>query len=442
MAMATTAIRAQYQLDTIHYAGDSKHYIDIVYLGDGFQADEMQTFVDFVTTQADLFFNKDPWTRYRSLFNVFYVKTPSNVSGAGMTPSSPIDNFYGVCFGTSGVDRMPWPTKWDKVFEVLNAVKPDYDVVPIVVNSMKYGGGGGKPFICFSMDVNSIETLRHESGHAIGSLADEYWYQGREAANMTQNVNPVKWQRWIGEDGVGTYRYSENASEEAYSWYRPHQDCLMRYLYREYCPVCTEALVESIHDASQFVLAYSPDRKTANMESSDITFTLKLLKPEPNTLRVDWLIDGQNVAHNQEQLLLKAGSIENGTHQLTAIVEDTTLLVLTPGHSTLHSTTVTWHLEVSTPSAIKSTDVAENKYAVGPLPFSDELTFANKNPGRQLHTRMELLNTAGSIVASSTFSGDERCSLPTARLSPGIYILCVYQQGKLIYKRKVTKGER
>ena len=41
-------IRAQYHLDTLHYAGDSKVFIDIVYLGDGFTEDEMDKFADFV----------------------------------------------------------------------------------------------------------------------------------------------------------------------------------------------------------------------------------------------------------------------------------------------------------------------------------------------------------------------------------------------------------
>ena len=344
MLLATVTIRAQYKLDTLHYAGDSKYFIDIVYLGDGFLADELDQFVDFVKTQNDQFFEKVPWRQYKSMFNVFYVKTASNESGAGMTPDQPIDNFYGVCFGTSGVDRMPWPTKWNKVYEVLRAVKPDYDMVPIVVNSTKYGGGGAGSFICFSMENNSIETLRHESGHALGGLADEYWYKGREAANMTQEINPVKWERWIGENEVGTYRYSDNKNEEAYSWYRPHQDCQMRYLNREYCPVCCEALIEKIHEHSKNLLSCTPEDQMIRMKSEDVAFSLNLLKPDPNTLRIDWLLDGQKVAHNQEQLLLKREAIPKGVHELSAIIADTTLLVRTVDHATLHTTVVIWDI--------------------------------------------------------------------------------------------------
>lgn len=440
MLLASISLRAQYKLDTLHYAGDSKFYIDIVYLGDGFTEDEQNLFIDFVKRQNDQFFDKTPWQQYKEMFNVFYVKTASNVSGAGMTPDEPIDNFFGVCFGTSGVDRMPWPTKWDKVYEVLNDVKPDYDMVPIVVNSTKYGGGGGGSFICFSMDNSSIETLRHESGHALGGLADEYWYKGREAANMTQNINPVKWERWIGENEVGTYRYSDKENEEAYSWYRPHQNCQMRYLNREYCPVCSEALIEKIHEHSKNLISYAPEEKTINMESEAVTFSLNLLKPTPNTLRVDWFLDEQQVAHNQDQLTLRSGSLSDGNHDLLVIIEDTTLLVRTENHTTIHATTVRWSMNAYTSLgiSIETLSTSNSDYRVGPLPFEAVLTFSNKHP-QQIETRLDLFNTAGVLMTSQTFSDDTSCSLNTARLPSAMYLLCVYQSNKLVYKQKILK---
>lgn len=40
LLLASITCSAQYKLDTLHYAGDSKYYLDIVYLGDGFMANE------------------------------------------------------------------------------------------------------------------------------------------------------------------------------------------------------------------------------------------------------------------------------------------------------------------------------------------------------------------------------------------------------------------
>lgn len=438
MLLATISIRAQYKLDTLHYAGDSKYYIDIVYLGDGFMANELDVFVNFIKKQNDQFFGITPLLEYKGMFNVFYVKTASNESGAGMTPDKPIDNFYGVCFGTSGVDRMPWPTKWAKVYEVLNAVKPDYDMVPIVVNSTKYGGGGGGKFICFSLDKSSIETLRHESGHALGGLADEYWYRGQEAANMTRNDNPVRWKNWIGENGVGIYRHSNNENEEAYKWYRPHQDCLMRYIYRQYCPVCCEALIEKIHEHSKNLISYYPEDKTVYLKEDNVSFSLNLLKPKPNTLKVDWLLDGQNVAQNQDQFLLCSETVLPGEHELLAIIEDTTLLVRTIDHSTLHATTVAWDIVANNQSGIASLSVSTNQFRISPLPFKSVLTFSNKQP-QHMVTRLELYNTSGMLVTSDTFNDDANCCLQTAQLPSGAYILCAYQRNKLVYKQKIVK---
>ena len=430
---------AQYKLDTICYAGPSNIFTDIVFLGDGFTADELDVFVASATNHADQFFNKVPWSYYRNMFNVFYVKTASNESGAGMTPDAPIDNFYGVCFGTSGVDRMPWPTKWSKVYEVLNAVKPDYDMVAIIVNSEKYGGGGGGKFICFSMNASSIETLRHEAGHAFGNLADEYWYRGREAANMTQNITPVKWQQWMGTGGVGTYRYSENTSDAGYSWYRPHQNCLMRYLNRQYCPVCREAIIEKIHETSKNIKGFTPANEAVVVQQDeDVIFKLDLLKPEPNTLRTEWLLDNSNVARQTEQFSLNVGALNTGTHTLSATVEDTTLLVLTANHTSLHAQTVTWQIDVQQPTGINSITASEHHFTVGPLPFSDKLTFSSKQQQNQ-PIRMELLDVDGRKAASKTFKDDTNCTLQTGHLKSGIYVIRIFQNGKLIYTRKITK---
>ena len=435
--MMSLGAKAQYQLDTVLYAGDSKIFTDIVFLGDGFRENEMDKFVAFVKRQTRLFFQKDPWKQYSNRFNVFYVKTPSNQSGAGETPNTPIDNFYGVCFGTDGVDRMPWPTKWSKVFAVLKNVKPDYDMVPIIVNSMNYGGGGSAPFICYSMHETSIETLRHEAGHAFGSLSDEYWYQGTEAANMTKKINPVKWERWMGDEGIGTYRYSTNPKDEGYSWYRPHEDCLMRYLYRDYCAVCREALIERIHECSENIVSFEPTNKNVKKAEGDMVFSVDLLKPNPNTLRVEWLLDDETVARDQDYYTLGMET-EEGVHRLKVIVEDTTLLVRTPNHTKLHASSVTWRVTVSQPVGIEAVSISSDEFKVGPLPFASELAFSSKEP-KDRPIRMELLNMAGGVEAEASFADDSHCSLATESLTPGVYVLRVFSEGSLLYTRKVMK---
>lgn len=51
---------------------------------------------------------------------------------------------------------------------------PFYDIALILVNSTKYGGGGGS-YAVASINSYSYEIMLHEMGHSIAGLADEYW---------------------------------------------------------------------------------------------------------------------------------------------------------------------------------------------------------------------------------------------------------------------------
>ena len=429
---------AQFKLDTIRYASDSQDYTDILFLGDGYTNAELSKFVSDVREHTDYFFQKEPWNRYRSMFNVFCIQTPSNVSGAGMTPDKPIDNFYKTTFGCAGVDRMPWPTDMNKVYEVLNSTKPDYDMVIILVNSTKYGGAGNESMkmMCVSLEASSKETICHEAGHAFGGLADEYWYdRDYECPNDARTINPVKWQRWVGTSGVGVYPF-----EDTEGWYRPHQQCIMRYLNRDYCPVCREAIIEAIHNTSKILKSYTPSVSSLKKVHvvGDTVFSLQLVNPQPNTLRREWLIDGVRVAYNTDSFLFKAKDYSKGSHVLTATVEDTTLLVRTPNHTTVHCNTVKWRISNEVESGISIIEADEYEFSVGPIPFMDEITFSQKHPASD-PVRMELYTLEGIKVVQGVFKSSTPAVLSTTNLAPGIYILKVYVADKEVYSRKITK---
>ena len=437
--IGTVPGKAQFKLDTITYAGDSQYYTDIVFLGDGFTQSELSKFVKNVKEHTDYFFKKEPWNHYKNMFNVFCIRTASNVSGAGLTPDSPIDNFYKTTFGCAGVDRMPWPTDMNKVFEVLNSTKPDYDMIIMLVNSTKYGGAGNEYYkmMCLSLDGTSYETVCHEAGHSFAGLADEYWYDRTvECPNDAQKINPVKWQRWVGYSGVSTYAF-----ENTEGWYRPHQQCLMRYLDREYCPVCREAIIEKIHETSKIVRSFSPYVSASYKKvhvTSDTVFSLQLAKPKPNTLRTVWKLDDIFVAHNTDSYRFKASDHPEGSHKLIVTVEDTTSMVRTANHSTIHCTTVKWTISNEVSSGIAIIESQEYEFSVGPLPFTDELTFSQKHASSD-PIRMELYSLQGTQVAKGIFQAGTPAVLTTTSLVPGIYILKVYIADREVFSRKVTK---
>jgi hypothetical protein len=429
---------AQFRLDTLKYAGDSQDYTDILFLGDGYTAAQLSKFVSDVKSHTDYFFNKEPWKRYSNMFNVFYIQTPSNVSGAGMTPDAPIDNFYKTTFGCAGVDRMPWPTDMNKVYEVLNSTKPDYDMLIILVNSTKYGGAGNgsMKMMCVSLDGSSKETICHEAGHAFAGLADEYWYdRDYECPNDARQINPVKWQRWVGTSNVGVYPF-----EDTQGWYRPHEQCLMRYLDRDYCAVCREAIIETIHETSKILRSYYPSVASYKKVHvvGDTVFSLQLVAPKPNTLRREWILDGQRVAYNKDSFQFKAQDYANGSHTLSVTIEDTTLMVRAESHSTAHINKVKWRILNEVESGITLIGADEYEFSVGPIPFTDELTFSQKQPSAE-PARMELYTVQGTEVAKGVFPGNTPAVLQTSNLAPGIYILRIYVGNEEIYSRKVTK---
>ena len=431
---------AQYKLDTINYAGDSKIFADIVFLGDGFTADEMDSFESYVKNHSEKFFSKTPLKEYKRMFNVFYVKTPSNESGAGMTPDAPIDNIFGSCFGTSGVDRLLWPTKWSMVYEVLNQTKPDYDVMVVLVNQLKYGGGGSSSgYICYSLDPQSIEVLIHESGHAIAGLADEYWYNGYERPNQTQDIENLKWKNWMGDEEIGTYRYSENPDEEAYSWYRPHQNCTMRYNNRQFCAVCREAYIESIHKMSKNIISYTPSTSSQqDIQDYPMTFTLNLLKPEPNTLRVKWMMDNKVIANNVEEITIESKDYQEGEYTLTASVEDTTLYVRTDNHTEIHAAVVEWGIKISMSTGIEVVTDATTEFTIEALPFDTELVIRGTHQLKQPITAV-LTDLNGRKAVQGCFDDTNYCRLNTVKLPSGVYLLQILQDNQLLYTNKVLK---
>ncbi len=335
-----------YKVDTIMYNGPE--CIQMVILGDGYTESELGKFEEDAIELSDKFLQDFPWKDYKNFFNVYFIKTASNVSGAGLTPDTPIDNFFQSTYGNNGIDRLLVPN-YGIVYTLLRQTVPDYDFPIVIVNHDKYGGCGGT-VICVSNNSQAFDNIvSHEAGHSIGRLADEYWYNGYESPNMTQESDPekVKWRNWIGLGEIGIYPYEENPS-----WYRPHQNCRMRRNGAPFCAVCRQALIRSIQQFTNSVTDYYPKdegvssfRMPHNIEMSRTEaikkemaaiepfvcgnglyeFGLNLIYTIPNTINVSWFLDGKELDNHNSKLELDMNTISAGeSHTLLAIVEDET----------------------------------------------------------------------------------------------------------------------
>jgi PKD repeat protein len=237
------SLYAQYNMpvEVIHYSSSPSQATNMVILGDGYTIEEQAKFINDAKKASSEMLNQLPWSNYKENINVFAIKVVSEVSGASLDPNNLINNYFGSSFWSYNIERLLVAWRSNKVWSVLMANTPFYDIGVIMVNDNKYGGSGGS-FAVFSTNENATEIMIHELGHSFVYLADEYWagqqYAG-EKPNMTQETSPatIKWRDFLNRNGVGIYPY-----EESPTWQRPHQNCKMRFLGRSFCDVCSHEL--------------------------------------------------------------------------------------------------------------------------------------------------------------------------------------------------------
>ena len=263
-------------MEIIRYNGSPDQMLNLVVMGDGYTLNEQEKFIEDVKKNIDGMLIQSPWNAYSQKINVYAVKVVSNVSGAANRPDQPIDNYFGSSFNTLNIERLLYPTQINRILEVLNNHTPFFDIGLIMVNDQRYGGGGGT-FATFSTNPESAEIMIHELGHTFSSLADEYWagsQYARETYNLTQtsNVNDIRWKNFLNQNGIGIY-----AHEESPTWYRPHQNCKMRFLGRDFCMVCSNELRKRIEILTastplQWPLAFFGADKREIFEGQKVNF--------------------------------------------------------------------------------------------------------------------------------------------------------------------------
>jgi hypothetical protein len=311
-----------FDLDTIHYNGPNA--ATFVLLRDGYTSSEMTTFISHADAFKTALFNESPFNEYQNYINIFIVKTPSLQSGASHPgtatdvtepahPVSTVDNYYNSTFDNNNIHRS-LKAQTSIVTNVLSNTYPAYDVALILVNTSFPAGSGNrrlKTATYAAANSNALETALHEIGHGFANLADEYYGSARETFNMTQTSSPamVRWKNWVGINSVDVYQHAGR------SWYRPHQNCKMRYLGRDFCSVCSEAIVEKIHSITPALNSFLPDNSSSiPISASPTEFELDLVEPVPNTLKIDWVLNGVTIHKNVNSLVINASDLQGGQH--------------------------------------------------------------------------------------------------------------------------------
>jgi hypothetical protein len=129
------------ELIAIQERGDPAHKVDLLILGDGYTAAELDDFEAHARQGAEALFSVSPFRERRDDFNVWALAVPSAESGIAR-PSSGLwrDTPIGTRYDAFRSERYVL-TFDNRAFRDIAAHAP-YDAVEILFNNETYGGGG------------------------------------------------------------------------------------------------------------------------------------------------------------------------------------------------------------------------------------------------------------------------------------------------------------
>ena len=376
----STSSFAQGTLYTLLTNGPTAKRINVVVLAEGYTTNQLGQFLSDATNAVNNLLTAAPYQEYKNYFNGFAIFVASVESGSDHPISGTFKNTYFNStfdsYGNANFLTIP-PNDWNgvyaqgqgKVDSLLAALMPEHDLTVMVVNDLEYGGSGdsssGIATLITSVNLFAPEIVVHESGHAFGTLADEYTdaYPGFvpvEKPNATTNANraTLKWTSWIlGSTPLPTPPDPTNAAVvglfqgaeyQTTGWYRPKLDCKMNHLFVNFCEVCAEQLVKSIYTLVRPFDSFLPATTNFTIFSTQaVAFSVTPLQPLTHNLSVQWFTNGSAIAGaTNSAFSLVPGSLGNGLHTLKSVVSDPTALVKSDPAGLLKATN-TWNLTVS-----------------------------------------------------------------------------------------------
>lgn len=172
----------QFPVVEILINGPIERKVDLLIVGDGYTLKEMEKFRADARHFTEVLFSVYPFSKHREKFNVRALEVVSEESGIDK-PDIHVwkRNILGTQYNTFGSARYIL-TEENKVLRDIIGTVP-YDVVTILVNDNRYGGGGifNLYTTCFTIPAQQGQEWEmdyvyvHELGHCFAGLGDEYY---------------------------------------------------------------------------------------------------------------------------------------------------------------------------------------------------------------------------------------------------------------------------
>src|SRR5690606_11183770 len=163
-------------------SGPNGSKLDLVIIGDGFQAGADQTtFNNYVQQEViDGVFGDGPLWESMNAFNIYRINTFSQDSGVtqvNATGGVTTARNTALDYRFSGLWNRCWmeagPNTTTNLNDILDDLVPQRDYVFIVLNETSFGGCRNGSQLAVTLGANWTVGA-HEMGHMIGNLCDEY----------------------------------------------------------------------------------------------------------------------------------------------------------------------------------------------------------------------------------------------------------------------------
>ncbi|KAI1452323.1 IgA peptidase M64-domain-containing protein [Annulohypoxylon moriforme] len=196
--------------------GPSGNRVNLIFFSDGYTSEEKDKFFADAQFLAENITNGHTFFDVLPLLNIWAGYTPSADSGIG-TGGVPKNTVYGLYRDGTELRGV----YYDKP-EIARAACQSTDACdyPILLgNDPLYGGLGGTFTVITSSPINGPAILRHELGHSIIGVGEEY--DGGEVytgVNAAHDATSVPWAPWYTNSSMEPKIQRSNMPIQAYPW--------------------------------------------------------------------------------------------------------------------------------------------------------------------------------------------------------------------------------
>jgi hypothetical protein len=259
------------KFNDLHIGGNPKQSLDILFIPEGYAKNDRKKLRADMKRFAGYIMQCSPYKECAGKINIRAIEAFSEESGV-TDPNKRVfkKTLLNCSYNVIDLDRYLMCLNVWKLHEI--ASNAPYDLIIIIVNSSKYGGGGIYNYYCTvnNEGKHSDYVVVHELGHLLGGLADEYYTSEVSVQDFYPlNVEPKepnlttlvdfasKWQSMMKPDvpvpTPMTLEYQnelgvfEGGGYVEHGVYRPWSNCTMKeIIYNHFCPVCTKIIREVI----------------------------------------------------------------------------------------------------------------------------------------------------------------------------------------------------